>query len=95
MNRLEDVLGKPVPVTLVFDHPTVSAIADYLIEEYQPQGSVKNDAILRTDNARQEHIAAICDIQLIKAGDSWAAPSKETMPIDGISTIPYSRWDHK
>ncbi len=30
-NRLESDLGRPLPVTLVFDHPTIEAIADHLL----------------------------------------------------------------
>jgi len=39
-NRLAVALGRPLSATLVFDHPTIGALADFLNPDSQPEGEL-------------------------------------------------------
>ena len=47
-NRLVAVLGRPLSATLVFDHPTIGALADFLNRDSQPKEEIpKPDQLLQ------------------------------------------------
>jgi NAD(P)-dependent dehydrogenase (short-subunit alcohol dehydrogenase family)/acyl carrier protein len=65
-NRLQETVGRPLPSTLAFDHPTVEAIADFLWEVLDvvrtsetPIGGERSSADLAVDTLSEEEAEAM------------------------------------
>ena len=58
---LEDWLGRPMPVTLAYDYPTVAALIRFLSPAGQPAGSVRlqPDRDVRRSDTRRDPIAIV------------------------------------
>ena len=58
-NRLADITGLPLPVTLIFDLPTPAALAEYLDRQLAPQ--MTSSARLLEDQAELDRTLATVD----------------------------------
>ncbi|MCK9879149.1 beta-ketoacyl reductase, partial [Frankia sp. Ag45/Mut15] len=71
-NRLDGVMGRRLPVTLVFDHPTPQAIATHLLEDLFPAAPEPTDTRLDADPGTDGE----------SAGDAELRRILRTIPID-------------
>ena len=70
-NRLQASVGRPLPATLAFDHPTVEAIADFLGEALEvapgsgiPNGAARSSAELAVEALSDEEAEALLQQEL-------------------------------
>ncbi|HTD58878.1 MAG TPA: type I polyketide synthase, partial [Solirubrobacteraceae bacterium] len=99
-NRLQGALGTRLATTIVFDHPTPLALADYLIEELtggiEEPATVKEPAHARSASGHEDPIAIVgigCRLPggVCSPGQLWELLSSGT---DAISPFPSDRgWD--
>lgn len=53
-NRLERLMGQPLPATLAFEYPTITAVADFLLNQLcSPQDSEDSDAVVQECNTSE------------------------------------------
>ncbi len=89
---LEEYLGRELPPTLIWDYPTIEALAKYLVSEDISPAAVKTHRARRTED--YEPIAVIG----IGARFPGSANHSEFWQmlkngVDGISEVPPDRWD--
>ncbi|HRI53874.1 MAG TPA: SDR family NAD(P)-dependent oxidoreductase, partial [Pseudomonadota bacterium] len=95
--RLASALGEALPATLAFDHPTVSAICDYVLGRLQPpapQPTAAPAAVAATRPA-DEDIAIIGMSCRLPGGvrSPEALWALLTQGRDAITEVPKQRWD--
>ena len=93
-NRLQLVVGSPLPATLAFDHPTVEALCDYLLSEVFGGTTVR-----RTDTRAKADVAEPIAIVGLGCRMPGGANSPDAFwellrdGVDGISEVPPERWN--
>lgn len=71
-NRLQASMGKPLSSTIVFDHPTVAALAEYLERNYLMVAEDPAEAV-----AEAERTSALAELQQMSDEDAEAILAKE------------------
>jgi len=66
-NRLDAVTGLRLPATLVFDHPTSTAVAEFLLSEIFPESAGATD-LDPAETEIREALASISPARLREAG---------------------------
>nr|RNJ67694.1 MAG: aminotransferase class I/II-fold pyridoxal phosphate-dependent enzyme [Leptolyngbya sp. IPPAS B-1204] len=84
-NRLEASLGCPIPQTLAFDYPTVSLLADYLMQHLNQEGSQHSS---RNGAGGIESVPFAANAP--SAVSPEAAPNAEVESANELSTKPIS-----
>ncbi|AWT51388.1 type I polyketide synthase [Mycolicibacterium smegmatis] len=93
--RIEQGVGKDIPVTLVMDHPRLSDAADYLLVEVLGLGEQTNVRQASTVTARTDDPIAVVAVSCRFPG----APDPESFwellagGVDAIREVPEDRWD--
>ncbi len=93
-NALASAIGRPLPATLVFDHPTVAALGDHLaalLAPAEPEPAAVVEAAAPVDDA-----IAIVGMSCRFPGGAHDLASYWTLlseGIDAIREIPPDRWD--
>ncbi|WP_269749936.1 type I polyketide synthase [Polyangium fumosum] len=94
-NALAARVGRTLPATLVFDHPTVEALARYLLGQLQPAESKSAAAPAAVSVSTEEPIAIVgigCRYPGgVKDLDSFWRLLDEG--VDAIGEVPKERWD--
>jgi len=94
-DRISKAVGRDLPSTLVFDYPSVTAIADYVYSILSPSLSAVD--ILHQLSSGSSTDRSIQDIQLQFSDRTpqltQASGSTTGSCMDSISTVMYSRWD--
>jgi acyl carrier protein len=87
--ELADWLGKPVSPTLIYDYPTIEALAQYL-----NHGVLNSDFPNVSDNLKSKQAIAIIGVscRFPKANDINDFWQLLKNGVDGISEVPKSRW---
>ncbi|MBX2796484.1 MAG: SDR family NAD(P)-dependent oxidoreductase, partial [Myxococcales bacterium] len=93
-NSLSRELQRPLPATLVFDHPTVQAITDFLLDELDLPEPASVPAQVRAPS-ESEPIAIVgmgCRLpgDVASPSDLWRLVSEGT---DAVVPVPAGRWD--
>ena len=84
-----------LPVTLVFDYPTASAIATFISELLVPADQPLPSSMIsgpssHSDTRRHDFVSVSSMSALVPGG----APSMvSTVLVDGVGSIPTERWD--
>ncbi|XXX73393.1 SDR family NAD(P)-dependent oxidoreductase [Sorangium sp. So ce134] len=94
-NALATRLGKALPATLVFNHPTVAALARHLLEQMEPTGATSAALPISAPMTHEEPIAIVGIGCRYPGGvrdlDSfWRLLEQE---VDAIGEVPRERWD--
>ena len=93
-DRISKAVGRDLPSTLVFDYPSVTAIADYVYSILSPSLSAVD--ILHQLSSGSSTDRSIQDIQLQFSDRTpqltQASGSTTGSCMDSISTVMYSRW---
>ncbi|WP_327028959.1 type I polyketide synthase [Micromonospora sp. NBC_01740] len=87
-NRLNSELGVQLPAALVFDHPTVDALADYLLGELAPAAPAVNDVLTETldritaqladdDTGERDRVVATLQAALLRLGLGTSAEASK------------------
>lgn len=93
--RIEQGVGRDIPVTLVMDHPRLSDAADYLLVDVLGLGEQATVRPVSTVTARNDEPIAIVAVSCRFPG----APDPEafwellTGGVDAIREVPEDRWD--
>jgi acyl carrier protein len=74
-NRLSRETGLRLPTTLVFDHPTVGALADYLLSLLEGGSSPVDAATANTTQPSTEKIDSASDDELFRLIDQQVRPA--------------------
>ena len=95
-NSLAQVVGLDVPGTLVFDYPSVSALAGYLGSQVQGDEEEVESVSGYTSSSTQDSetpavmiYSARCDASVGVMG----VQLDSTPPTEGLGTVPFTRWD--
>jgi acyl carrier protein len=102
-NSLSTALGVHLPATLVFDHPTIGAMAAFVTEQLVPEGpagvsggvGVAGGVAVSVDSHRSlVYIVGaagprtrLLDLNVGRRGESGGSC------VDGVVRVPHSRWD--
>ncbi len=97
-SRLEAALGIALPATLVFDHPTVNALAESLADKTGERGKTgerENDAPQAPDRAQIEPIAIVGMSCRFPGGADTLERYWQLLRdgIDAVSEVPSERWN--
>ena len=96
---VEKALDSKLPVTLVFDYPTISAIVGYV--STRMLGDSDTPPLPQHLAAGEGPVAAVCQVGSVRsnlpvAGESISDidSSQQLSPVpDSLSTVPFARWD--
>jgi hypothetical protein len=61
-NRLQASLGKPLPATLVFDFPSVTALVDHFMSDWKPTTEIRSSTAGKKPD--RHNAAAVADVDL-------------------------------
>jgi acyl carrier protein len=75
-NRLEVILGRTFPVTLVFEHPTIDALARHLIAQVLFPGQAAEPEVIAKSEA-EWGAATLAEIKKLPEGELEALINKE------------------
>ncbi|WP_186002078.1 type I polyketide synthase [Corallococcus sp. Z5C101001] len=99
-NGLAAVLGRPLPVTLLFDHPSLGQLFDFLGRELTADGAVSSESAPRPVKARREATDGAEPIAVV--GMSCRLPGGVRSPedywrlladgVNAVREVPASRW---
>jgi acyl transferase domain-containing protein/acyl carrier protein len=93
-NRLQAVVGSPLPATLAFDHPTVDALCDYLMSDVFGAQAVRGrEGRAMADAAEPIAIVGLGCRMPGGANDPDAFWQLLRDGVDGISEVPADRWN--
>jgi acyl transferase domain-containing protein/acyl-CoA synthetase (AMP-forming)/AMP-acid ligase II/acyl carrier protein len=91
---LEDLLGKPLPPTLVYDYPTIAELSYYLAGEEAPETTTSPQQQPEQQPTDTDAIAVIglgCRFPGANSPEEFWDMLRNG--IDGITKVPLSRWD--
>ena len=102
-NRLKTATGLTLPSTLIFDHPTPIAVADYvgqqILESHRPESNGQGPR-LADDKNRMASVAGLMGFAIVgyAARFPGAADADEFWQVlregrDAVSEVPKDRWD--
>ena len=92
-NALQVGLGMQLPPTLVFDYPTIQAIAEFVCQDTAPEATgaltVPRPAVLLKPASDDQAFTLVSDVVSYSPHDSLVSLT----PCDSIGQVPLDRWD--
>lgn len=96
-NRLSSELPSvQLPNTLVFDYPTIAAVADHVVSQMGDAAPMAAVAVRSTPAGAMDAALAIPGVSCNFPGGAWNAPkywANLAEGSDGILEIPFTRWE--